>query len=259
MSRTFGMPGVQPPTPAGAGDQISIAPAASINNLSAFTYAAWIFWFGTNSFDFYIICVKDAPASYYPSLGILDVPAVQDQTIEAAVRTTNGVFTSDTSNFTITPNAWHRVAMTYDDAGTRQIRIYIDGVEPTYQQQNTATGVLIDNSVGAQLVGTDLLGDIFQGYIGEFKIWNVALTPAQIASDFAGTPVLPANNVCWLHLCGRQNPEPDVSGNGNVGMATGAPAGPDTPFGQCSFLAEENGFVPMSSISSKQKITIFGG
>jgi len=250
------------------GDYLTIAASASINNLNKFTYAAWVYATGTPPVNFAPIAVKDPFAGYKNPL-LLDngfTPTVVMAFAAYITTTTPAAFETIAVNNTIVLNTWQRLLTTYDDTTDRTPHLYINGVEVTYQQTQPVTGTLFADDGGGLpppdgsiYLGQDLSQEIFIGRIGEFKVWNVALSSAQAAADFAGTPVLPGNNVVWLPLCGRQNPEPDKSGNNNTGMATGAPAAPDTPLGECSFIAEENGFIPMSSITSKTKSTVFVG
>ncbi len=79
-------------------------------------------------------------------------------------------------------NTWAFLTATYD--GTTQ-RLYINGLQVSSQSQ---TGELMTSSNQLQIGGDNFFGQYFQGTIDEIRIYNVALTAAQIQNDLT-TPV----------------------------------------------------------------------
>ena len=84
------------------------------------------------------------------------------------------------NNATIIPNQWTHIAVTFTST---QAKIYINGV-----LDNTVTGSFSlpnDTSVTATTIGA-ILGDgngqYFTGSIDEFRVWNYALTDADITA-----------------------------------------------------------------------------
>ncbi len=104
-------------------------------------------------------------------------------------------------NTQIPPNQWTHLATTYD--GQYQ-SLYVNGVlvdlTPQTGPITTSTGVL-------QIGGNALWGGYFQGYIDEVRIYNRALTNAQIISD--STTAISVSNPLKF-VAGDQNVESKV-------------------------------------------------
>ena len=85
--------------------------------------------------------------------------------------------TYGTSN--LAANAWTHLAATYDGA---TLRLYVNGT----QVSSTARSGTIKASAGPLTIGGDpLYGQYFSGRIDEVRIYNSALTQAQIQTDMA--------------------------------------------------------------------------
>ena len=82
----------------------------------------------------------------------------------------------------LTNNAWSHLAATYDGA---VLRLYINGVEAG---QVLRSGALATSSFPMEIGGNGLNGQFFQGKIDEVRVYNVALTAAQIQVDMS-TPL----------------------------------------------------------------------
>jgi chitodextrinase len=74
-------------------------------------------------------------------------------------------------------NTWTHLAATYD--GTT-MRLYVNGTQVSSQAQ---TGAIASSTNPLQIGGDSLYGQFFQGTIDEVRIYNVALTAAQIQTD----------------------------------------------------------------------------
>lgn len=95
---------------------------------------------------------------------------------------------------------WHHVAFTNDSNGNR---MYIDGIQRTvtYTSGNSSTNCSFDDideggttqyTLGCWYVGADNCNDIemYEGQMDEVKIFDYALTPAQVAYDYnRGAPL----------------------------------------------------------------------
>ena len=81
-------------------------------------------------------------------------------------------------------NTWSHVAVTYNGA---MLRLFVNGVEVGSRAlsgpMSTSTGVL-------RIGGNSVWGEYFSGRIDEIRIYNRALTPAEILSDMAA-PITP--------------------------------------------------------------------
>ena len=72
-------------------------------------------------------------------------------------------------------NVWHHLAYTYD--GTTHI-LYIDGVEQATSTSVGQTGTVTSVQIGA----ASNYSEYFNGRIDEVRIYNTALTAAQISA-----------------------------------------------------------------------------
>ena len=76
-------------------------------------------------------------------------------------------------------NAWTHVALTYD--GTT-MQLYVNGVLAASQAR---TGSIQASSNPLWIGGNSPYGEYFQGLIDEIRIYNRALTQAEIQADMA--------------------------------------------------------------------------
>ena len=86
-------------------------------------------------------------------------------------------------------NAWTHLAATYDGAA---MKLYVNG---TVVSSGARSGALEASGNPLQIGGDSLFGQYFAGVIDEVRIYDVALTAAQIQSDMTtpiGTPVAAA-------------------------------------------------------------------
>ncbi|HUA66530.1 MAG TPA: LamG-like jellyroll fold domain-containing protein [Alphaproteobacteria bacterium] len=74
-------------------------------------------------------------------------------------------------------NTWSYLAATYDGITTR---LYVNGVQVASQAQ---TGPIATSTNPLQIGGDSFYGQFFQGIIDEVRIYDVALTAAQIQTD----------------------------------------------------------------------------
>lgn len=80
-------------------------------------------------------------------------------------------------------NQWSHLATTYDGS---QYRFYINGIQVIARAQ---TGKLAASTGVLRIGGNSIWGEYFQGRIDEIRIYNRALTPAQIVADM-NTPLM---------------------------------------------------------------------
>jgi predicted phage tail protein len=86
----------------------------------------------------------------------------------------------------ISLNTWTHVAATYD--GTA-IRIFVNGVQSA---QLAATGAIATSTAALKIGGNAIWGEYFAGQIDEVRVYNKALTAAQLLTDM-NTPVAGAD------------------------------------------------------------------
>jgi len=85
-------------------------------------------------------------------------------------------------------NTWTHLAMTYD---TATVRLYVNG---TLVRSSATTGALLTSTGALRIGGNSVWGEFFQGIIDEVRVYNRALTQAEIQTDMA-TPVTGATLV----------------------------------------------------------------
>jgi hypothetical protein len=92
-------------------------------------------------------------------------------------------------------NTWTHIATTYDGA---TLRFYVNGVQVSTLAQ---TGAMVTSSNPLQIGGDSIYGQYFQGTIDEVRVYNTALTAAQIQADM-NTPInaTPDTQASAIHL-----------------------------------------------------------
>jgi hypothetical protein len=81
-------------------------------------------------------------------------------------------------------NAWTHIATTYDGANQR---LYINGALVASRAQ---TGTMVVSNGSLRIGGNNSSGEFFNGLIDEVRIYNRALSAAEIATDMV-SPVVP--------------------------------------------------------------------
>ena len=130
----------------------------------------------------------------------------------AAGGTFNGKVAFTTSASAIPVNSWTHLAVTYDGAS---VRLFVNGLLVATKAQ---TGVIETNGNGVRIGGNVPYGEYFKGLIDEVRVYNRALTAAEIKTDMQ-TPIaaLATPPVAWEHV--------DI---GAVGLAGADDADPAT-------------------------------
>jgi hypothetical protein len=116
--------------------------------------------------------------------------------LEAVINNTSGTQYVATSTTAPVLNAWSHVAVTYDDFGDRQLHLFINGSEVTYSRQQVVIGTF-RATANTLIIGNRMAGDrAFHGRIDEAKLYDRALSAADIQSLFnAGNSGLSASRI----------------------------------------------------------------
>ena len=203
----------------GVNDDITISNSDSINITgNALTIAGYINTDGSSAWQG--ICYKDVANTNGFQL-FVDKANGADS-IAFGIHT--GVFHRLYSNEIIENNKWYFVVVTYD--GINQ-SIYINGVLDNSQ---AVTGNITNSSTQNLYIGRNNSGsERFNGEIGGFKIFNTALTAAQVADLYNNPEKIVPTGVdntalkLWLPLMeGSGTTAYDGSGNGNHSRIAGA-------------------------------------
>ncbi|MDD4924807.1 MAG: LamG domain-containing protein, partial [Dehalococcoidales bacterium] len=167
--------------------------------------------------------------------------------------------TSGTDEFAV-DGRWHHVAMTYDDAGDRYIRVYIDGTEvSSYITRNACVDAVLDDSGEDLILGENLYGNItMDGRMDELRVWNVARTAAQIRENMYKqlVPSTESNLVAyWRFNENTGTTAYDETANSNDGTISNA-------FWQKGFMPdyynEAEGIYPAEASGSQVNLDING-
>ena len=223
----------------GTSDIITLATSASIDSMitaAEFTLIAWVYVTDTNpgNSDMIWNFGGNGPGvTFYLNCG------PTNGQLNGFVQTGNFDMNCNSTVVSgLAANQWVNVAMTYKDTsvgGDSIAHLYFGGVEVTYAHEVPGTGGLSLTTGQSAFIGTDNNGDFLLGNISEARTYNLSLSAGQIAAIAADTTGDPnaggaqANLVAYLHLCGTASPEPDTSGNANVGILTGTGTGSASP------------------------------
>jgi len=209
-------------------DLVTVAHSASINNLAEVTYCAWINCFAqpeTNASSYGAFWVKDPNGQYNGQW--MNAGAVSGQEILASY----GGGLSQSSDFVFGLNKWSHLAFTFSNSGDQLIHIFFNGVEVSYTLEGS--GATASDATGDLIVGNDSLSAPMLGRLYDFRVYNAALTAANLQTIISGgSSVNPLPNNLKCHLVFGSDSgsiEPDASGNNNPGVITGATFSPTSP------------------------------
>jgi hypothetical protein len=147
---------------------VTINDAPSLHLTTAMTLEAWINP-GAVVHQWEDIIYKANDNYYLEATSSKNVPA------GGGTFGTAGVVTFGTA--ALPQNAWSHVALTYNGA---TLRLYVNGVQVSSQAR---TGNIVTSTNALQIGGDSLFTQFFKGLIDEVRVYNVALTAAQIQSD----------------------------------------------------------------------------
>lgn len=189
-------------------------------------------WFKTST-DFSgtaLITAKSAGTNPFPwRLGL-------NSTERVCMQIYDGTTSSSTCNsLALNDGTWHHVAGVRNTS-TDEIYIYVDGVLANSTSDTTTASLSNNDNVSIGNGGALYIANDFQGEIDNVKVYNQALTPAQIAYDFnRGAPL------AWYKFdectgTTANNSAPAASGgdSGLDGTITIGASGTNTSAGTCS-------------------------
>ena len=161
----------------GTSSLVRVADSASLDLTTAMTLSAWIQ--PTASQSGWRTILQHETDAYFLNASNSDGP------LRPSGGGTLGGTTQYLSGPTANPvNAWTYVALTYDGA---TVRLYING---TQVASRAATGAIQTTNSPLWIGGNSPYGEYFQGLIDEARVYNRALTQAEIQSDM-NTSIVP--------------------------------------------------------------------
>lgn len=154
----------------GSNSMVTVKDSASLDLTTGMTLEAWVYPQGSLS-DWRTILMKEQSGSDVYYIETVGGKIVGDAYVGGSK---HNIY----SDSTIALNKWTHLAATYDGAN---LRIYVNGALATVAQSLTGT---IQTSTGAlRIGGNSIWGEYFQGLIDEVRIYNRALSSAEIVTD----------------------------------------------------------------------------
>ena len=157
----------------GSDDYVSVGNPSSLQIIGNMSISLWFKTDGSFSTQKGLV-VKDS----YPVAQRSYFFLVQPTSIAFAIHRSNVQYMAQTNN-EYDDSQWHHIAAVNN--GTDLI-IYVDGVDDT--TGGTGKGGAIDNSNASITIGKWRSTEIFDGQIDEVKIFNYALSPLQIKTEY---------------------------------------------------------------------------
>jgi len=162
----------------GVDDSVAVPDASSLDLTNNLTLSAWVR--PTALSGWRTVLLKERPGSQAYSLygasesprpsGWLIIGSAEQQVLSPSA---------------LPVNAWSHLAFTYDGSW---MRLFVNGVEVISQPQTGSASV---TSGVLRIGGNSIWGEYFAGAIDEVRIYNRALTAAQLQGDMAA-PVTPS-------------------------------------------------------------------
>ncbi len=171
----------------GQTDQVVIGKPGALNGLKTFTYTAWVYAAAEPGHNLGPIIEKGSGSSVQKTLYFGSSTNSDPFIVNAAVNA-DGAAQSTSVVGTYALGVWIHWAITYDDAGDRQVHIYKNGVEVAYSSQIAATGSIVDDSAYNLAVGAtpDNQWFAFNGSIDDVRVYGRVLSTAEIQNVAAG-------------------------------------------------------------------------
>jgi hypothetical protein len=158
----------------GFNDRIDVPASAALDLTGGFTLEAWVYPTGSG---WQTIILKEA--GIFLSYGLYASGGIAEPSIW--INDGNGDdWTTGTT--ALAPNAWTHVAATFDGAA---LTLYVNGVPVS---RTVATRPVVASAGALRIGGNTIWGEHFRGSIDEVRIYNRALSGAEIQQDM-GTPI----------------------------------------------------------------------
>lgn len=159
----------------GENDLVTVADAAALDLTDRMTLEAWVRPSTTGAW--HTVLLKEGPSGL--SYGLYS----SDESGRPSAYLRIGGDVGATGPTTVPVNTWSHLALTYD--GTA-LRLYVNGV---LAATRSVTGSASTSSNPLRVGGNVVWGEYFAGLIDEVRVYDRALTPAEIQADME-TPVV---------------------------------------------------------------------
>src|SRR5262245_20412824 len=163
----------------GAGNLVNVADSNSLDLTNGMTLEAWVYpTAASDSFDTVVLKERGTTSLAY-ALYAADGAGRPPSTYINIVGSDRSV--AGTSNLSL--NTWSHLAATYNGSA---LRLYVNGTQVATRNQ---TGNAAATTNALRIGGNTVWGEYFAGLIDEVRVYNTALTQAQIQTDMS-TPVV---------------------------------------------------------------------
>jgi concanavalin A-like lectin/glucanase superfamily protein len=150
----------------GSSSRVTVPDSASLHLTTAMTLEAWVY--PTSTTARYRDVIYKGDDNYY----------LEATSPQSGAPVTGGTFTSELFGTSALPvNTWSYLAATYNRS---TLRLYVNGVQVA---SKSATAAMAVSSNPLQIGGNTIYGSYYNGVIDEVRIYNRALTQAQIQND----------------------------------------------------------------------------
>jgi hypothetical protein len=154
----------------GSNDRVRVNDSTSLDLTTAATFEAWVYP-TVSPVGWRTIMQKEADAYFFSASSF-------SGNRPAAGGTLNGACCPQVAGTSTLPvNTWTHVAATYEGA---QLRLYVNGAQVASAPANGSFEV---NGNPLWIGGNAVYGEHFQGKLDDLRIYNRALTPAEIQQD----------------------------------------------------------------------------
>jgi fibronectin type 3 domain-containing protein len=167
---------------------VDLGNPGSLQLTGSMTLEAWVLATGTPPDDGQIIAKSDSPNTGLSGWQLKTTPDTGVETFGVAISPDGNSHVQRYSKTVRALNTWYHVAGVYN-ASAKTLDIYVNGVLDDGVLNGTVTASQVNPALHAN-IGRRSGGYYFQGTIDELRVYDVALTAAQIQADM-NTPIAP--------------------------------------------------------------------
>ena len=192
----------------GTSDLVSIASSTSLSPTTGLTIEAWVF--PTRAGGWQTAVLKERPGGL-----VYGFYASDDGARPSGWVRTSSSDKSAQGTASLLLNVWTHIALTYNRS---QLLVYVDGA---LVASGSVTGNLATSTGALRIGGNTIWGEYFQGRIDDVRIYNRALSAAEIVTDL-NTPVVPSTPDTEAPSAAVTAPTPGTTVSGTVTVSATA-------------------------------------
>ncbi|MCL5784987.1 MAG: LamG domain-containing protein [Patescibacteria group bacterium] len=154
---------------------------SALNQLTDLTYSTWLKFSQFDDWDNSIILARYNPSIPYDKIyfNIGSYSGNPSSTILNPTDLSKSIWSvADDQKSVLTLNQWYLVTMTYSGSTDRKMRLYINGNEVYYSQQDTAPSTTVLDYTAMYMGGNSYVNGKYLS--DDFRIYNRVLSPSEI-------------------------------------------------------------------------------